>query len=128
LILIVFIIQYDIFAQDNNINDPDNVTIVQDEKVIQPNNKNILNLERIPFSIAFDLYKILNDDNEWSVLQVAATSEAKNKKYFRVGKISKNNPFFYPGTGFSRGRNEDSSEMVIAKHGHHYIFFNDENS
>src|SRR5690554_1595337 len=108
-----------IYAQD----DYNNVTISQNGKTFQLTEKNKLVLERTSFIIEFDLQYNVNNANEWTILQVAATSNAIHKKYFKKGDISKDNPYFSAGTGFAGGKNEEYFAMIINGGGHHFIFY-----
>lgn len=82
-----------------------------------------LTLKKSAFSLEFEVFPYQSGSDQWYAVQVAATADSGNLKYFREGDITGENPFFEPGSGMAPAENNIYDCMFIGESGHHFIYY-----
>jgi hypothetical protein len=120
---------YNKIKQSKKSDDFRGVIIEQNGKRINiTENTTELALNKAPFSLEFEVYPYNIEKEEFYSVQIAATANKDNLKYFKEGVIGDQNPFLSPGTGLASELDKPYSSMVIRDDGHHYIFYENESS
>jgi hypothetical protein len=111
----------------HKINEFEGITIEQDGKRINiTQNTTEINLDKMPFSLEFEVFPYNPEKEKWYAVQIAATANKDNLKYFKEGEIGDQNPFLSPGTGMASEEGKPYSSMVIRDDGNHYIYYENE--
>ncbi len=86
-----------------------------------------LSFSKTHFSLSFEILPYNFDNKALHMIQIAATSNKENLKYFKEGAVSNQNPFFsYTGTVIASYENKPYNSMYVVESGHHSIYYENE--
>ena len=112
------------FGQENIIN---SITFVQGDSLYKINkNTDSIILDRKPFSLRYFGKEYDEKNEKFYSAQIAVLDNPNDTLIIKIGKNTKDIPYFEPGTGMAPGENGLYDTIFIINTGHHYLTYENE--